>query len=1093
MHVEAVSSYPLTNAQKRIWFVENIYPNVGATNLATSFAFSSSLQHDFLIKAIHHFISENDSIRLTTIFSQSDTNKFPMQMISEDTHPSIPIIDFRFHEQREQAIQEWLSQTTKQPFSFSQGPLYYFAILQKTDTETILYMKFSHLIADGVAMLYAIKEIVACYQQLAKGEEREKQVKPSYIEMLDREREYLESRRFSLDEAYWSSQFEKAPELVSLSDQDELSRNIASGRHSLFIQHDLRNQIECFCDTYGISPNVFFLGTFYLYLYRITGKKDVTVGHIISNRSNARDKHTFGMFASTLPFRHLINPDLDFVSHCQEIAKQQRQMLRHQKYPYQTLLSKVREQHPDVQQLFSIAMEFQVLEFDMQDDLRYTSDIQFSGYEAQELVLHIKDRREMKSYQLDFDHHLEIFTQEEIREWSERYRTIIESALRDPKKCIKELDLLSVEEKTKILVDWNRTEKEFPLEKTFVDLFAEQVSKIPEHSAVEFGEKALSYQELDELSTCMAHTLREKAGRESIIAIMVPRSIEMIVSLLAVSKAGAAYLPIDPDYPPERIAYMLKDSAASILLTTGELALSDIGFLGERIDVLQFVADIERAPRVKSHLETLCSPHPNDLAYVIYTSGSTGRPKGVMIEHKSLSNLIFARRDLHKLSPETRMVQFCSFSFDASVCEIIPTLASGGTICMDTKDRLFPGKQLIDWLHEKRITIASVPTSVMAILPDAELSHLQTLEVGGEVCPATVAVRWGKNRRFFNSYGPTEATVCSTSGEYVCSNRQEELNNPVPPDIGQPISNAKIFILDENQQPVPVGVIGEVYIGGAGLARGYLNREDLTRERFIYLEFEELGQGAIRLYRTGDLARFLPNGRIAYVGRIDDQVKIRGHRIEIREIEHVLCEHPVVKQCVTVVEDDEKYGKKLVAYVVPISQEEGASLSLEKELREFLQGKLPFFMIPNAIRLLDNIPLTPNGKINRKKINFIETNPSNSKDEQTANLAPISEIERTLTKIWQQALGVEQVGIHDHFFHIGGDSYRLLHVHQEINEIFRRELPVIDMFRYPTIHTLAHRLSQELSSVPTVTVNREIALKRKEAMQKQKQIRKRGR
>ncbi|TPG75974.1 amino acid adenylation domain-containing protein [Brevibacillus laterosporus] len=1092
MHVEVVPSYSLTNAQKRIWFVENIYPDLGATNLATSFTFSTSLHHDILIKAIHQFISENDSIRLTTIFSQScNDNKFPMQIIAEDIHPCIPIFDFRFHHQREQVIQEWLSQTTKKPFSFSEGPLYYFAILQKTDAETMLYMKFSHLIADGVAMLYAIKEIVSCYQHLARGEEREKQVKPSYIEMLNREREYLESKRFLLDEAYWSSQFENFPELVSLADHDGLSRNIASERHKLFIQDDLRDRIDSFCEEFGISPYVFFLATFYLYLYRITAKRDIIVGHIISNRSNVRDKHAFGMFASTIPFRHMVNPDLDFVSYCQEIAKEQRQMLRHQKYPYQNLLSKVREQHPNVQQLFTIAMEFQVLEFDMHDDLHYTSDIQFSGYEPQEIVLHIKDRRENKIYQLDFDHHLEIFTEEEIKIWSERYQKLIENALINPMKHIGELDLLTLEEKTKILVDWNRTEKEYPLEKTFVDLFKEQVRQIPGHHAVEFGEKTVSYLELDELSTRMAHSLRREAGPESIIAIMLPRSIEMIVSMLAVCKAGGAYLPIDPDYPSERIAYMLEDSAASVLITSGELDLSNIDFSGERIDVLQSLAEMNNETSVNSQsLETLCFPQPNDLAYVIYTSGSTGKPKGVMIEHKSLSNLIFATRDLYGFSKDTRIIQFSSFSFDASVREIFPALASGSTICMDTKERLLPGKQLIEWLHEKKINMAIIPPSVMAILPDAKLPYLRTLEVAGEACPATIAVRWGKGRRFMNSYGPTEATVCSSSGEYVETDKSEAIDKPVPPDIGRPTSNCKIFILDENQQPVPVGVIGEVYIGGAGIARGYLNREDLTREKFVYIEFEELWQGAIRLYRTGDLARFLPNGRIAYVGRIDDQVKIHGHRIEMGEIEQVLGNHPAVKQCVAVVEEDEKYRKKLVAYAVPFSRYFDHSISLTGELRVFLQSQLPFFMIPNVIKIIKDIPLTPNGKIDRTKLNSVELN---SKDDQTAYVAPVTEIERVLTKIWQEALGVERVGIHDHFFHIGGDSYRLLFAHQEINSIFRRNLPVIEMFRCPTIHTLAHRLSQEMSIVPTLDSNREIALKRKEAMQKQKQARKRGR
>ncbi|MFQ4144472.1 non-ribosomal peptide synthetase [Chlorogloeopsis sp. ULAP02] len=434
----------------------------------------------------------------------------------------------------------------------------------------------------------------------------------------------------------------------------------------------------------------------------------------------------------------------------------------------------------------------------------------------------------------------------------------------------------------------------------------------------------------------------------------------------------------------------------------------------------------------------------NNLAYIIHTSGSTGTPKGVLLEHQGLCNLVQAQIDIFDVQGDSCILQFASSSFDASIWEIVMALGSGAKLCLGTSISLLPGPDFIKLLREQAITHITLPPSVLATLPNEELPDLQVVIVAGEACTQDLVAKWAIDKKFFNAYGPTESTVCATVVE--C-----QLNNNGQPPIGRAIANTQTYILDRHLRPLPIGVIGELYIGGIGLARGYLNRPDLTAERFIPNPFSQ--QPKARLYKTGDLARYGSDGMIEYVGRIDFQVKIRGFRIELGEIEAVLSQHPKLQQTAVIAREDTPDEKQIVAYVVPIP----ASVPTTSELRNFLKERFPGYMMPSAFVILDSLPLTPNGKINRQVLP-----PPDILCPELADsyVMPQTELERTIATIWQQTLNIEKVGIHDNFFDIGGDSLLMLKVHSQLSQTFPKELSMLDLLKYTTINSLAQYLHQ---------------------------------
>ncbi|OUL27406.1 non-ribosomal peptide synthetase, partial [Nostoc sp. RF31YmG] len=586
------------------------------------------------------------------------------------------------------------------------------------------------------------------------------------------------------------------------------------------------------------------------------------------------------------------------------------------------------------------------------------------------------------------------------------------------------------------------------IEQCFHQLFAAQVEKNPDAIALVFEHKQLTYRELNTQANQLAHHLQLLGvSADAVVGICIERSLEMIVALLGILKAGGAYLPLDPTYPQARLKFMLEDAKVSVLLTQQQFVEL---FRNAAVSVVCLDKNREAIASQSQENPTSCVTSSN-LAYVIYTSGSTGQPKGVLIEHRGLSNLVEAQIEVFNLQPSNRILQFASLSFDAAIFEIVMALGTGASLYLAKKESLLPGQGLLQLLRENAITHVTLPPTVLAVLPTESLPALQTIICAGESCSGEIIKRWlSSHRRFFNAYGPTEATVWSSIAEItvVCDK----------PPIGRPIANTQIYILDRHLQPVPIGITGEIYIGGVGLARGYLNRPELTAEKFISNLFEK-AEGS-RLYRTGDLARYRPDGNIEFLDRIDNQVKIRGFRIELSEIEAVLNQHQSVKEAVVIAKENVSTGKDLIAYIVLQLKQTATTI----ELRKFIKDKLPQYMVPQTFLLLDSLPLTRNGKVNRQVLTALDTVINRSIDKSF--IAPRNFIEAKLAEIWAEVLKIERVSIQDNFFDLGGNSLLAVRLIEQIRKQFERELTLSTLFLNSTIESLANSLLTETEPLP---------------------------
>jgi amino acid adenylation domain-containing protein len=679
-------------------------------------------------------------------------------------------------------------------------------------------------------------------------------------------------------------------------------------------------------------------------------------------------------------------------------------------------------------------------------------------------------------------------------------------------RVIDQLELLSEAERRQLLEEWNKTEADYPKEKCVHELFEEQVERSPEAVALVQEEQSLTYGELNARSNRLARHLRDLGVEpDARVAICMERGVEMVVALLATLKAGGAYVPLDPSYPPERLAYMLEDSAPAVLLTHGAAPVKRSSApltLNLENDMWQWAGQSELNPdRASIGLDA------RNLAYIIYTSGSTGVPKGASLTHHGLVNLAEAQRRAFRVGTHSHVIQFASPSFDASVSEIFVTLIAGATLFLPVPTNTTSGPDLIRLVRDKRITVMTIPPSVLSTLPEESLPELRTLVVAGEACSAELARIWKKGRYLVNAYGPTETTVCATMTE--CSHREGE------PPIGKPIANTRVYLVDARMNPVPINVMGELYIAGVGLARGYLNRAGQTAERFLPDTF--CLQPGMRIYKTGDLGRWLPGGEIEFLGRRDHQVKIRGFRIELGEIEARLAEHAAIKSAVALAHEDHHGDRRLVAYLVmrqisetavdgedgrndrtrnkqielwpstpkedetPIEQDNHNG-SLAKSLRNHMGQYLPEYMTPSHFVVIEKLPLTPSGKVDRRALAQLRASPLES---AAGYVAPRDETERVITGIWQEALGREKVGIDDNFFDLGGHSLLIVRIHYKLRERFKKDVPIVDLFKYPTVRLLAARFTGETQRSLTENI-RGRARKQKEVANRKRPMRRSG-
>ncbi|HET7462771.1 MAG TPA: amino acid adenylation domain-containing protein, partial [Longimicrobium sp.] len=630
----------------------------------------------------------------------------------------------------------------------------------------------------------------------------------------------------------------------------------------------------------------------------------------------------------------------------------------------------------------------------------------------------------------------DLFDRSTVRRMLGHLERVLEQVAADGDVRLSRLDLLSAEERGLVVEEWNRTAAEYPADRCIHELFEARAARTPNATAIRFAGAALTYATLDHAANRLANHLRRRGvGPETRVGICLERGSELVVAILAVLKAGGAWVPLDPAYPAERLAFMLADSGASLLLTRLPLP---VGLQPQAAAVVCLDADRERI-EAESGEAPATGVVPGNLAYVIYTSGSTGRPKGVLVPHRGLANV--ARGHARDLGVEAgdRVLQFASPSFDASVFEMVMALAAGATLVLGTRETLAPGPDLVRLLHDEKVTVATLPPSALAVLPPAELPALRTLMTAGEACPAELVERWAPERRFFNLYGPTEATIWSATAACAPGGGR--------PPIGRPTANTRAYVLDARGAPVPVGVPGELYVGGAGVTRGYAGRPGLTAEKFVPDPFG--GETGARLYRTGDRVRWSPRGELEFLGRVDAQVKVRGFRIEPGEIEGVLRRSEGVADCVVVARDDVPGEKRLVAYVVG-DGEAGV-------LREHLLRELPEYMVPSAFVFLEMLPLTPNGKLDRKALPAPDFAPAKER-----YVAPRTPTEEVLAGIWAETLRRERVGVTESFFDLGGHSLLATLMVARVQQVFGVEVSLRAIFDEPTVAELAGRVDAAL-------------------------------
>ncbi len=816
------------------------------------------------------------------------------------------------------------------------------------------------------------------------------------------------------------------------------------------------------------------LAAFKVMLYRYTGQEDFTVGTPIANRNQDDIEHLIGFFVNTLVLRVGLCGSLTFRELLGQVRKVALAAYDHQDMPFEKLVEELQPQRD-----LSRSPLFQVM-FSVQNTPGHSFELPRLTFETL-YAYNRKAKFDLSVYMWDkldqlsgvFEYNTDLFETDTITRMMDHFQNILKSIVSNPEERISELPMLSEEERRQLLLQWNATRTEYPSEQCFHHLFEAQAAKSPNTTAIAFEGEKFTYRDLNARANCLAHYLQKLGlGPDVVVGICMERSLEMIVALLGIMKAGGAYVPLDPSYPEERLDHMLSDSGAKVLVT--QQSLTD-DFQFSNYDLMSVCLDRDWDKIAKeSDLNPESNTTATNLVYVIYTSGSTGRPKGVAVQHQSLVNFLTSMRVEPGLREEDTLLAVTTLSFDIAGLELYLPLMVGAQVILASREVASDGGRLIELLQQSGATVMQATPATWRMLLDSGWTGNEQLKMlcGGEALPRELANRLlERGASLWNLYGPTETTVWSSV------KRIESGEGPIP--VGRAIANTQLYLLDKNLQPVPIGVYGEVYIGGDGLARGYLNCPELTAEKFVPNPFSQ--ERGAHMYGTGDLARYLSEGTIEFLGRLDHQVKIRGFRVELGEIEATLAQHGAIDEVVVIAREDEgdKTEKRLVAYLVSKSDPKPTVSAL----RRFLQERLPDYMVPTGFVNLEAFPLTPNGKVDRKALPA----PEGGRPElESAFVAPQNEIERAIAGVWQEVLGVEQVGIDDNFFDLGGHSLLLVQVQSKLKKVLDREFSIVDLFKYPSINALAKSLDQDDGESGDFQRIHDLAKKQKDAIARQK-------
>jgi len=1040
---------PLSWAQERLWFLNQLEGPSATYNIPIAIRITGSLDIDALQQALAEIVRRHEVLRT----SFHTVNGVPVQVIHPATTIKIKVVDLQ--QQGETPLQQLAQQEATTPFDLEIAPLIRCSCVQLSAREYVLFLTVHHIVADGWSLGVFFRELSALYQAFRDQEASPLAELPiQYADFGIWQRQWLSGEVLATQLHYWRNQLQSAPSLLQLpTDRPRPSVQTYRGQTlSWRLNADLKQKLQTLSRESGTTLFMTLYAAFATLLYRYSSESDILIGTPIANRTRNEIEPLIGFFVNTLVLRTQFADNPSFENLLAQVRETTLQAYEHQDAPFEQVVETLQPQrslsHSPLFQVMFILQNAPMGELELpgctwcgveQDSTIAKFDLTVSMLET--------DQGLVGSWQYNTD----LFDSSTIERMLAHFQNLLSAIVENPRQTVGELPLLSELERHQLLVEWNDTATEYPADKCIHQLFAEQVERTPDNLAVVFEDQQLTYLQLNQRANQLAHHLQcLGVGPEVLVGICVERSVEMVVGLLGILKAGGAYVPLDPNYPQERLSYMLMDSGVGVLLTQQSLLES---LPPHTAQVICLDTDWEAIEQhSQENLDSgVCA---DNLVYVIYTSGSTGLPKGVMNTHQGVHNRLLWMQQSYHLTSSDGVVQKTPFSFDVSVWEFFWTLLTGAKIVVAEPEGHKDSNYLVNLIAQEQITtIHFVPSMLQVFLQETNLENCRCLKrvfCSGEALP------WELTQSFFeklecelhNLYGPTEAAIDVTF--WRC---QPQENSQLVP-IGRPISNIQIYILDKHLQPVPVGIPGELHIGGDGLARGYLNRPELTDEKFIQNPFSE--DKSARLYKTGDLARYLPDGNIEYLGRIDNQVKIRGFRIELGEIEAVLNTHPQIQQAVVIAREDIPGDKRLVAYLVTTDE----SLR-SQQLREFLKPKLPEYMLPSAFVLLDTLPLTPNGKIDRKALPA-----ANQFQDATQGIKvlPQDELERQLTQIWQQVLGIQGIGVHDNFFELGGHSLLGLRLFAETEKVLGLKLPISSLFQEPTIWHLAQIIRQSEQS-----------------------------
>lgn len=1028
---------PLSFAQTRLWFLDRLMPNSAAYNIPAAVSISGSLSVHLLGWSIQEIIWRHEALR-TNFVAKSEQ---PIQVINDEFTFKLPVIDLQelSEVERQTEVLRLRKEEAQQPFDLTQDLLLRAKLLRLSEEEHILLLTMHHIIADGWSLGVFLRELAALYESIPLPK-----LSVQYADFALWQRQRLQGNELEAQLSYWKQQLSgNLPILELPTDKPRPKFQTFSGKKlPIALPKSLSGALSNISQQAGVTLFTTLLTAFNILLYRYTGQEDILVGVPVANRDLNETKDLIGFFVNMLVLRTNLEENPSFRALLARVREVVLGAYAHQDLPFEKLVETLKpERHPSHTPLFQVMFALQNTPM---------PEFTFSGLKLQPLEID----NETAKFDLTFDltqsetgihgwieYNSDLFADNTIQRMAGHWETLLTGIVANPEQKLSQLPLLTPSEQHQLLVEWNSTQINYPKNLCFHQLFEAQVKLTPDAIALVCGENKLSYRQLNDQANKIAHYLQKLGIKPEVcVGISIERSPLLIAGLLGILKAGGAYVPLDPNYPQQRLAVMLQDAQAPVLLTQSHLLATLSQYSGKIVCLDTEWDDInkENTENFNSHVS------PLNLAYVLYTSGSTGKPKGVAIEHRSVVALLNWAKQVFNAEALAGVLASTSICFDLSVFELFVPLSWGGQVIL-VENAL----HLLNLLEKNQVTlINTVPSAIAELLRVQGIpSSVHTINLAGEPLLGKLVQELYLQtnvQQVFNLYGPSEDTTYSTF----------TLANPSNITIGRPIANTQVYILDNHLNPVPVGTRGELYIAGEGLARGYLKQESLTTDKFIHNPFSNNIDS--RLYKTGDTARYLPNGDIEYLGRLDHQIKIRGFRIELGEIEAVLSQHPDVLSSVVVIRNDEVSGKRLIAYLVP-KQEINIS---DNELRLHLRLHLPDYMIPGAFVILDTLPLLPNGKVDRGALAASYVAQAVSKE---SFIAPLTPVEKVLAQIWSNILGLKEIGINDNFFELGGHSLLATQLLHQINTEFKIDLPLLTVFEETTIANLAKKIESQQS------------------------------